>query len=330
LIKRALLGLLICLLATPFCLGQSLKDRIAFALAVGLYEPQDKQGGGFRYSGTALGGGGVSGGEREVEIDGGVRWEAGIQIGLFDKRWKVQKDAETGKALRDEEGRKVKTLVDRKSLLAVEFEISYFKEGIGAEACFKDPDASSVQRIPLPGGVRLPLGATGDEQKLFLTLGEITIVPVAINVLWHFGFRSGKTSTYVGLGPAWVFTEWETGSSYRDFVAYDDGRIEDGPGLNTKGGLQVWLNDRWIFDFHVNYLMAAEQFRWYGTEATYGDQAFDLDGNDVPDLFGQPADYRRVDPGNLRLDGLSFMVGMRYAIPIPERKASPARKRRES
>jgi opacity protein-like surface antigen len=321
LIKRTLLAVVVCLLVVPVCQADSLKDRLAIGLFAGIYEPQDAQGGGFRFSGTAFGGGG----EREVEIDNGLRVEFNVQYGLLDTK-KVKTT--------DLDGNETFEVKDRRSLLALEFEVSYFEEGIGAESAFEDPDASSLQRVPITipgqGTIRLPVGATGDERKHFYDLGTITLVPVGVNVLWHFGFRRGQTSTYIGGGPAWVFTEWKTGGGYSDFVGYNDGKIDDGPALNAKGGLQVWLSERWIYDFHANYLYAKEQFHWQGVQATFDTQAFDLTGDEVPDVFGQPADYRWVEHGNLRIDGLALSVGMRYAFPVRNKadRVSPSRKKR--
>lgn len=295
------------LVVAPACLAQtSLKDRLAVHLSVGLFEPQDLQGGGFRFGGGAFGGG--QGGEREVEIDNGLWVGGGIQFGLLDQK-KV--------AVRDSEGNKTgeTQLVPRKSILILELEGAWFEEGIGAESTFKDPDASTIQRVPSTGGILLPVGATGDEEQSVLDMGTITILPVSLNVLWQFGHRTGRTSAYAGGGPAYVFTDWEPSPEFREFEGYSDGEISNGPGLNFKGGIQVFLDDHWAFDFHANYLLVDKQFRWHGVQSTFGEQSFDLNGDDIPDLFGQPADFRRVDPGNLRLDGLALSVGMRYAFP---------------
>ena len=277
------------LFGATFAAAATIKDRVAIGGSVGLFLPQDAKGGGFRFAATGVGG------EREVSLDSNVRWTFHLQYGLLER-------------------------------LSLEFESSRYEGRIGAETAFWDPDASTATRYPVYSNGRISFVepfANGDEEAFPLTVGRMTMSPISLNALWHWGTER-KTSAFAGGGPSYVFIKYETGSDYRDFVSYSDGSVENSLGLNLKGGVEVELAKKWFFDFYADYLFVDKQFEWKGVRNTFGTMELDLNQDGIADLFGFPADYRLVDPGSIRLDGLTVAAGIRFAFPIGKEKAEKA------
>jgi hypothetical protein len=268
------------------------KGRFWLGARVADYLPADEQGGGFRFNAQAFGN------RTENEVKPGEKPLLSVAFGYGLKQWEVGK---SGRPLQ----------------LSIEIEASRFETGFGDETGFIDENASS--RIVLPG--RTTSDPDGDETFETFPLGDLTVTPILVNALFHWG--SARADFYVGGGGGVVLAEITEDKRYASFVGDIDGEqdvnVDDGfavclkTGSNvrlTKGG-RMYLYFEAEF-FTTNLLGGGPKVAWPGVDGFFGTRDYDSDGDGTVDTFGIPANLHVVDPGKVRLDGVFAGIGLRY------------------
>lgn len=274
---------------TGSALAVDWKGRWSVGVRGGLFLHADEQGGGFRTSGTTFG----QIDERTVNLQDGPF--AGLTLGY---------------GIASFQGKSRWSTAD----LTLQLEVSRMELNIGDETAFVDLNAST--RIELPGAL---FPRDGDEGNRTFRLGEVTMTPIMLNALLHWG--SERSDFYAGLGAGVVLADATVGEEYAEFVGdagRDDLTADDALALNVKLGSNVRLNrkGRWYLYFEGQFfatqvLSSTQQVSWPGVEGFFGIQHLDTDGDGVP-ATPFPADFRLIDPGQVRLDGALVTVGIRY------------------
>ena len=108
-----------------------------------------------------------------------------------------------------------------------------------------------------------------------------------------------------------MLADWQISEEDKSYAEYDDGFIDDSLLLKAKGGFNIELDRHWHFTIEAQYFLVDEQFSWNGVEESYDLDARDTDNDSEVDEI-VILDYRRLDPGNLRLDGVAIEVGLRW------------------
>ena len=284
--------------------------RWSVGFRVGNFFPADAQDGGFRVTSQVFG----ARTESSVKIDEVPL--ASFMLGYDVKKW--TKGAKKWQNVK----------------LSLELDVSRVDASLGKETAFVDPDASTRVRLCFhdPPMVILP-GNTGDENYQTLKVGDVTLTPVLVNALFHWG--SSRADFYSGPGLGIVLTDATEADEYRNFVGDFDGvqdlGFDDALAFDLKVGSNVRLDreGRWQLFFEAQFittqfLSSQPQFSWPGVNGTFGQRACDRNGDNIPDEV-DPADFRLVDPGRVRADGASAGVGLRFRFGKgPKAPAEPA------
>lgn len=255
------------------------------------YTHADKEGGGFRVGGELFGA------RVEQTVNLSDEFHPGFTLGYGLKRWEGPKRWQNAQ-------------------LTIELEASRWTSSLGPETAFIDPNAST--RVLVPGNSSI--SPDGDETGRTFSIGDVTLMPVFVNALVHWG--SPRADFYTGLGLGVVLAEADEDIEYAEFVAdtdKDDLVVDDTLALNVKVGANMRLGQggRWYFYFEGKFftshlLGSGQQVSWPGVEAFFGTRDYDIDGDGTIDEAGVDADFRLIDPGQVRVDGATIGLGFRY------------------
>ena len=221
----------------------------------------------------------------------------------------------------------------KKTLLALELDISVLETNVIPEAVYWDPDASTLVQVP----TELYLGPNDEWDQIgviqFVRTGRIRVTPAIGYALFHFGQR--RSSAYAGAGVGYAMIDWQADANYVRWAGYNDGEVDDSLVFAFKGGIEVPMSRHWHFYVNGEYRMFKEQLSYDGVDRTF-DVAnwtlhpdYDPRNDQFPEIFGFPSDYRLIAPGDLRLDGFSGGVGVRYVFSTFEQMKENRKKKRE-
>lgn len=217
--------------------------------------------------------------------------------------------------------------------LSLEVELGRLETSVGEETGFRDPDASTrIGRVlgcdpgePPDGCIPFPAGESDLSFEAF-PVGDLTLTPMFVNALFHWG--SDRADFYAGAGLGVVLADLEISDAYRDFTGdrddVGDATVDDSFAMNFKIGsnLRLTKNGNAFLFFELSYystsLFGGNQVAWTGTvngdeNGVFLDTAdYDTTGDGIVDLFGVDSDLRIVDSGNVRYDGATAGIGLRY------------------
>jgi hypothetical protein len=285
-----------------------LNKHFTVGFRLGDYLPADRQEGGFRFFGTGAIG---APGTHAVEI-------AEVPVPTLTLGYGVAR-------------------LGKKVQLSLELEVSRFKAEVGDETGFHDPDASV--RVPLPSTPNpgeFVTGQTGDEEFVNVPLGDITMTPILVNALFHWtGKGAARGDFYCGVGAGVILADFKPSDIYVAFASDRDGtsdvHVGEAFATSVKLGSNVSLSrhNGWMLYFEAEFITTAlfsseAQVSWPGLDYFAGTQNVDADHDNVDDTFGLPADYRLMDPGNVRMDGAIAGIGVKYRFGGKKSAAGPA------
>lgn len=218
--------------------------------------------------------------------------------------------------------------------LSLEAELGRLDTTMGDETGFKDPDASTRLARELgcdPGDpaaqdcIPFPAGESDTSFEAF-PLGDLTLTPMFVNAVFHWG--SDRADFYAGAGLGVVLADLKESDEYRaftgDYDGVDDVTVGDSVAVNLKLGSNLRLTKSgntflfFEFSFFTTSLFGGNKVEWTGTVngeengVFLGSADYDTDRDGIVDRFGVPADLRIVDPGKVRVDGATAGVGIRY------------------
>jgi hypothetical protein len=221
----------------------------------------------------------------------------------------------------------------KKTLLALELDISVLETNVNPEAVYWDPDASTLIQVP----TELNPGPNDEWDQIgiiqLIRTGQLRVTPVIGYALFHFGQR--RSSAYAGAGVGYAMIDWQTDPSYVYWSGYNDGQVDDSLVLGLKGGIEVPMSQHWHFYVNGEYRMFKEQFSYEGVDRTFDianwtlHPDFDPRNDPYPEIFGFPSDYRLIAPGNIRLDGFSGGIGVRYVFSTIEQMKENRKNKKE-
>lgn len=287
--RAALLGILALGVVQPALAIESHR-RWLVGVRVGDYIGADELGGGFRVSGEIFG----SNTENPVKISE-VPF-AGFTLAYGLHQWK---------------GAKRWTSAD----LTLELDVSRIDSDVGPETAFRDRNAST--RIVLCDLGRI--AQDGDEEFPLASVGDITLTPIFVNALFHWG--PPRADFYAGGGLGYVLADISESDDYREFVGdldgSDDVRAEGAMAADIKLGSNLRLDrkGRWYLfvegQFFSTGLFGGSQVSWPGVTGYFAQrECDDSDPDSAPDVV-QAADFRLMDPGRVRYDGAMVAIGLR-------------------
>ena len=204
--------------------------------------------------------------------------------------------------------------------LVIEVQASRMSASVGQETVYLDADGSTRVQDPVTGETF----SSGDETYEARSLGEITMMPVFVNALFHWSGKGDpeRADFYFGGGLGVVLADFSESSAYRafanDYDGHDDISVDNGFGGIIKLGANVRLakdHDWYLFFegdfFTTKFLTSDSQVQWAAVDYLAGSRSVDTDNNGSPDVT-VPSDFRLMDAGTLRTDGATFGVGIRY------------------
>ena len=273
------------------------------------YFPADEVKGGFRINQEVFG----SRSQKDVKPKEG--FFPAVTIGYGLKRW---------------EG----NTLWRNFQLSLEAEIGRLDTVVGDETGFKDPDGSTRLARDLgcdptdpaaEGCIPFPASEQDVSFEAF-PLGDLTLTPIFVNALFHWG--SDRADFYAGAGLGVVLADFTESAEYRaftgDYDGVDDVQVDDNFAVNFKLGSNLRLSKNgntflyFEFQFYTTSLFGGNKVEWSGTVngeengVFLGEADYDTDRDGIVDTFSVPADLRIVDPGKVRIDGATAGVGIRY------------------
>lgn len=286
----AVVALITCSAGSRPAAAIEMKNRFTVGVRLGDWLPADEQKGGFRFFGSQTG----QPGENAVEI--GEVPLMGISLGYGVAKFE-------------------------RLQMSVELDVSYVASDVGKETVYIDPDASVRIELPQYGDQRT---VSGDERFERIVLGDVTLIPVFVNAIFHLSGKGDpdRADFYFGGGLGVVIPELTESAEYRTLAADTDGtddvQADTAAGVDVKAGANIRLgkSGNWYLFFEGQFystglLSSDSQVKWSGLDYLACEQDIDRDMDGLPDDTVGGC-YRSIDPGKVRMDGGIGAIGLRY------------------